>query len=92
MLYREALTTMRRIHGDGHPDTLTSVNNMAILLQRQGRLDAAEVHFREALAGATSALGAAHATTCTFAASLEGLLRDKAAAAAQAARRGGRRA
>ena len=92
VLYREALTTSRRIHGDMHPDTLTSVHNMAVLLQQQGRLDAAEVHFREALAGRQIALGAAHTDTRSSSAGLEGVLRAKAAAAVQAARRGGRRA
>ena len=35
--------------GEDHPDTLLSLNNMALLLQAQGRLAEAEPLFREAL-------------------------------------------
>ena len=64
-----------------HPSTLTSINNLAALLGRQGRFDEAEALMREALAGLQALLGAAHAHTQSTAASLEGLLRNKAAAA-----------
>ena len=35
--------------GDDHPDTLTSINNLAHLLQAQGHLAEAEPLYREAL-------------------------------------------
>ena len=41
---REALEGYRRVLGDDHPDTLTSINNMGALLNKLGRYDdAAEV-------------------------------------------------
>ena len=83
---REALATSRLIHPGGHPSTMTSVNNLAVLLARQGRLDEAEPLMREALAGRQLALGAGHASTRNTAIGLESLLRAKAAAAAPGAR------
>ena len=56
-------------------------NNLAGLLGQLGCFDGAGVLYREALAGRTLALGAAHAHTRGTAANLEGLLRAKAAAA-----------
>ena len=41
--YREALEKRRRVLGEEHPDTLVSINNMATLLEKQGRLDEAEL-------------------------------------------------
>ena len=35
-LFREALAASRETLGDRHPDTLTSINNMASLLKAQG--------------------------------------------------------
>jgi len=35
--------------GKEHPDTLTSMNNLALLLQSQGKYDAAEPLYRETL-------------------------------------------
>ena len=42
---------MRQTLGDKHPDTLTSINNMAVLLEAQGKPAEAEALYREALAG-----------------------------------------
>jgi hypothetical protein len=39
--FREDLEGMRRVLGDDHPDTLTSINNMGGLLYSQGKLDEA---------------------------------------------------
>ena len=35
-LYRETLAARRETLGDRHPDTLTSISNMAVLLKAQG--------------------------------------------------------
>lgn len=43
------LAVRRRVLGDEHPDTLTSINNIGVLLWSQGRLSEAEPYFREAL-------------------------------------------
>ena len=40
--YRKALEVSRRVLGDEHPSTLSSINNMGGLLQAQGRLAEAE--------------------------------------------------
>ena len=48
-LFREALQKRRSTLGDAHPDTLTSMNNLAELLRAQGKFGEAEPLFREAL-------------------------------------------
>ena len=45
----------RKKLGGQHPDTLTSVNNLAALLKAQGRLEEAEPLFREAVEGSREA-------------------------------------
>ena len=37
-LYRQALFARRESLGDRHPDTITSVNNLGLLLLRKGKL------------------------------------------------------
>ena len=61
-LKRESLADKRRSLGDRHPDTLLSVNNLAVLLNDLGRqtgdirmLRDAEPLKREALAGCREA-------------------------------------
>ncbi|MFO0860067.1 MAG: serine/threonine-protein kinase [Phycisphaerales bacterium] len=49
-LQERALATRRKLLGDDHPETLTSLNNMAILLQWSGKITEAEPYFRECLA------------------------------------------
>ena len=46
-----------------HPDTLGSVNNLALLLSEKGDYAAAEPLYRRALEGRDQALGAAHPDT-----------------------------
>jgi tetratricopeptide (TPR) repeat protein len=48
-LYRQALSTRRGTVGDTHPDTLISINNLAVLLRARGNMDEAEQLFLEAL-------------------------------------------
>jgi hypothetical protein len=36
-LYTEELAGMRKNHGDDHPDTLTSMNNLVRLYKQQGK-------------------------------------------------------
>ena len=40
-LLEEALNACRETLGDRHPDTLTSINNLGLLLKAQGQLDEA---------------------------------------------------
>ena len=60
--------------GDAHPSTLTSIGNLAQLLQAKGDLRGAEPLFREALAGAQRVLGDAHPSTLTALGNLAGRL------------------
>ena len=62
-LYREALDCRRRELGDTHPDTLTSINNLALSLYRQHKFDDAETLYREALDCRRRELGDAHSDT-----------------------------
>ena len=80
------MATKRRVL-PGHPDTMTSIGNLAATLHQMGRFEEAEGLLREALAGRQATLGAQHPSTQRSAANLETLLRDKAAAAQAAARR-----
>ena len=45
----EALDLRREIQGDGHPETLTAMNNLGELLRDKGDLAEAEALLREAL-------------------------------------------
>jgi tetratricopeptide (TPR) repeat protein len=56
-LQETALETRRRELGDEHPDTLTSVHNMTVLLVAQGKADEAEAFAVEALEGRRRVLG-----------------------------------
>ncbi|MBW7906592.1 MAG: serine/threonine-protein kinase [Phycisphaerae bacterium] len=56
----EALDIRRRALGDGHPDTLASVNREGMLLQAQGKLREAEQRYREALDAGRREAGAEH--------------------------------
>merc|ERR1711865_5489 len=49
--------------GPQHRNTLTSMNNLAFLLQKRGRLDEAEPLFRMALKGRRETLGNRHPHT-----------------------------
>ena len=49
--------------GPEHPDTLTSVNNLAFLYRSQGRYAEAEPLYQRALAGMERVLGKDHPNT-----------------------------
>ena len=49
--------------GTDHPDTLRSVNNLGVLLQKQGKLEEAEVLSRRVLEGCERVLGVEHRNT-----------------------------
>ena len=51
--------------GPRHPDTLASLNNLAVLYQAQGRYGEAEPLYREALQASREALGPRHPDTLT---------------------------
>ncbi len=69
-----ALATRRRVLGDDHPDTLTSINDMGVLLQVVGRTAEAELFVRQSLLGRRKALGEDHPQTLTSSNNLAALL------------------
>ncbi len=60
---QRALTLAERVLGKEHPDTLTSVNNLAELYQAQGRYGEAEPLYRRALEARERVLGKEHPNT-----------------------------
>ena len=52
-----------KVIGPNHPSTLTLLNNIAMLLRQQDRLDEAEPFLRRALAGSEQTLGPDHQHT-----------------------------
>lgn len=57
-LYREALEGQKKALGAAHPNTLRSMNNLAVLLKRvRNKYDEAEGLYREAHKGRKKALG-----------------------------------
>jgi tetratricopeptide (TPR) repeat protein len=76
-LNRRALEEREKELGDRHPDTLTSVNNLALVLQYQGKYDEAEKLSRRALEGTEKKLGAQHPDTLVSVHCLVALLRQQ---------------
>jgi len=46
-MYREVVEVRERVQGKEHPDTLTSMNNLATVLSDQGKYLEAEQMYRE---------------------------------------------
>ena len=65
-LYREALAGRRAVLGDHHPDTLTSINNLGMLLLSASRLKDAGGLLIEAFDGACLVFGTKHERTRAF--------------------------
>ncbi|VFN05884.1 MAG: Tetratricopeptide repeat-containing protein [Candidatus Kentron sp. G] len=64
-LYQRALAASERVLGAEHPQTLTNINNLALLYQAQGRYGEAELLYERAVVGSERALGAEHPGTLT---------------------------
>ncbi len=60
---REAMEKKRRVLGEEHPDTLLSINNVALPLVSQGKLAEAEGYYRETLEKRRRVLGEEHPNT-----------------------------
>jgi len=75
-MHRRALKG-KKVLGVEHPDTLTSVSNLASLLQHQGKYEAAEEMNRRALEGYEKVLGAEHPHTLISVNNLASVLRDQ---------------
>ncbi len=70
---REVLEDAERVLGPEHPDTLSSVNNLASLHQIQGRYGEAELLYRRALEARARVLGPEHPQTLGSVNNLAGL-------------------
>ncbi|MBS0197004.1 MAG: serine/threonine protein kinase [Planctomycetes bacterium] len=73
-LQEGALITRRRVLGEEHPDTLTSISNMGFLLDEQGKLAEAEPYYHEALEKSRRVLGEEHPSTLTSISNMGALL------------------
>jgi tetratricopeptide (TPR) repeat protein len=62
-LFTQTLAVRRRVLGPDHPDTVSSINNLALLLSSVGDYAEAEPLYREALAVSERVLGPEHPTT-----------------------------
>ncbi|PSN59063.1 TPR domain protein [Corynespora cassiicola Philippines] len=74
---RRALEGREKALGNEHPDTLTSVSNLALVLRDQGKYDKAEKLIRQALERKKNALGEQHLSTLTSVSNLALVLRDQ---------------
>jgi CHAT domain-containing protein/Tfp pilus assembly protein PilF len=64
-LAEQALAIRKKVLGDNHPDTATSLNNLAELYRVQGRYSEAEPLYKQALAIIKQQLGDNHPSTAT---------------------------
>ncbi|KAH8671817.1 TPR domain protein [Tricladium varicosporioides] len=74
---RRALEGREKALGEDHPDTLTSVSNLALVLQDQGKYEQAEELSRRALGGWEKALGEDHSNTLTSVDNLASVLQKE---------------
>src|SRR5882757_7950127 len=63
--YRQTLVFREKVLGKEHPETLTSMNNLALVLDSQGKYEAAEAMHRQTLATKEKVLGKQHPSTLT---------------------------
>jgi tetratricopeptide (TPR) repeat protein len=73
--YQRALTITEQVLGPDHPDTATSLNNLALLYEAQGRYGEAEPLYQRALALSERLLGPEHPNVATNLHNLAGLYR-----------------
>ena len=76
-LYRRALESCERVLGPEHPDTLTSVNNLALCMEALGDAAGALPLYRRALETCEHVLGKDHPQTRGIAANLASLLGEQ---------------
>jgi tetratricopeptide (TPR) repeat protein len=72
-----ALSTRERVLGPEHPDTLTSMNNLAVVLRDQGKYKAAKKMHRRALELREKVLGPEHPSTLASMNNLAEVLRGQ---------------
>ncbi|KAL6406226.1 Kinesin light chain [Ilyonectria robusta] len=74
---RRALNAREKVFGREHPSTLTSISNLALVLQHQGKYEEAEQMNRRDLDGCEKVLGREHPDTLTSVNNLAGVLQDQ---------------
>jgi CHAT domain-containing protein/Tfp pilus assembly protein PilF len=74
---RQALALRKEVLGERHPDTASSLNNLAFLLQAQGDYAAARPLYEQALAINKEVLGERHPNTASSLNNLAGLLKTQ---------------
>ena len=62
---RQTLARREKVLGPEHPDTLTSMSNLALVLDSQGKYEEAEAMNRQTLARREKVLGPEHPDTLT---------------------------
>jgi tetratricopeptide (TPR) repeat protein len=62
-MYRQTLARQEKVLGPEHPGTLTSMNNLALVLNGQGKYEEAEAMHRQTLARKEKLLGHEHPDT-----------------------------
>jgi hypothetical protein len=77
-MFRKVLAAGTRVLGDEHPDTLTTANNLATALNRQGNLSEAETTFKHVLRVRLQVNGEEHPDTLTSFTNLACTLVDQA--------------
>ena len=65
-MYRQALRDREKVQGPEHPDTITSVNNLGLVLSDQGKYEEAEAMYRRALRDREKVQGPKHPDTLTI--------------------------
>ena len=76
-LFERALSIREKLQGTNHPDTATSINDLARVLQTHGNLDRAQSLFERALTIREKILGSEHPDTATTLNDLGRLLRRR---------------
>lgn len=71
---RSVIESALLVLGVDHPDTLSNVSNLAVVLQNQGKYEQAEAINRRALAGRAKELGVDHLNTLTSVGNLVSVL------------------
>jgi tetratricopeptide (TPR) repeat protein len=75
-MYMESFMTQRHALGPYHPDTLTTLNNIAYMHKESGQYVLSAKEFREVLASRRRVLGPSHPLTIATANNLGAVLRD----------------
>jgi tetratricopeptide (TPR) repeat protein len=63
VMHRQTLELTEKVLGEEHPDTLGSMNNLALMLDNLGKYEEAETIYRRALEGYATVLGEEHPGT-----------------------------